>query len=521
MKAGSSRQHDLLPVPAAWLLPITITALYLAFLTRTYYWDGVLFALDIEAVHQGTMAPAGLFHPNHLLYSALGSVLYSAVLALRLNVRALSVLQVFNVFLSVLTGYLVYLLSRRLTQCRVIAIFCWLLFAVGATWWKFSTDADSYVVSVLLVVLVAWFLLETPQRIFAAAGCHIAAMLFHELAIFTYVPVITIIALDSQRSVARRFWMSVAYLAGTGSAVGAVYLLCYTQVDRTAFPSLFRWITSYASDSGFTHSLGQIVGSYLTSYVKLFLGGRLGFIGDYFSVAICLSLLACVSALVWAIILFRGRPQLDASVRINRNAVIFLWVWLISYAIFLASWDPGSAFHKLFVWPPIALLIGVYLAQRDALLARAKAFVAIAVAIAGWNFAAFIYPHSHASADPVLTLAQTIDKELPKTATVYFRVLDPDDWYLEYFAPGRFWSPIQTQGGRAYIGFTNSPAGPVCFETTALALLENAPEFHSDIDPNRRWDLVNSKHNVRLECLKERRWRLTRPGFGRPAHSPQ
>ncbi len=490
-------------VRAPLVLLILTLLFYLAFLTKTYYWDGVLFSLQIEGVHRGEVPAAALFHPNHLLYSALGYLLYSAAVSCGLTMRAITVLQVFNVLTSAAASYLVYVLSKRLTGSGRIASFSWLLFACGATWWKFSTDADSYILSVLLLLLATLFLFEDSPRLVAVAVCHTLAMLFHELAIFTYVPVIAAIALDRRRSRAARFSVAIAYVAGTGLCVTAVYLLCYAQAAKHgAPPSLLRWITSYAADSGFTHSLQQIVGSYLLTFLRLFVGGKLVFLRDYFSVAICLSLCVCLAAMIWAGHLFR-HPDTDAGVRPNRRAIILLWTWLLSYAMFLGSWDPGSAFHKLFVWPPIVLLIAVYVADTPMLRVRRKAFVALAVAVAAWNFGVFIYPHSHASADPVLTLAQRIDRELPKHATVYYRVLDPDDWYLEYFAPGRFWSPVHVQRGLAYMGFTNSPPGPVCFETTALELFGNDPAALAAIDPERRWDLVNSKHNIRLDCLKQ------------------
>ncbi len=239
----------------------------------------------------------------------------------------------------------------------------------------------------------------------------------------------------------------------------------------------------------------------LTSYIKLFAGGKLSLIHDYFSIPVFFSLLISLGALIGAAFLFR-HPETDDRDHVNRRAIAFLWLWFLTYAIFLASWDPGSAFHKLFVWPPIVLLIGAYVADRPALRQRSKALLALAVALAAWNFGAFIYPHSHASADPVLSLALTVDRQLPKNATVYYRVLAPDDWYLEYFAPGRFWSPLQVRSGSVYIGITNHPAGPTCFETTALDLLDKAPAVASHIDPARRWDLLDSRHRIRLECLK-------------------
>jgi hypothetical protein len=176
---------------------------------------------------------------------------------------------------------------------------------------------------------------------------------------------------------------------------------------------------------------------------------------------------------------------------IERRTTIVLWLWIIPYLLFLAWFEPGNAFYKLFVWPPIVLLIGSYFSVRRALFGRKQLLLCVAGALASWNFAAFIYPHSHVSADPVLELAEKINRQLPKNATVYYKVLSPDDWYLEYFAPGRNWRSIPLG---EVPGKTND--GVTCFETTALPLV------HAEMDPNLSWDLINSKHNVRLECLK-------------------
>jgi hypothetical protein len=489
---------------APYLLLIALAIFYSAFLTRTYYWDGVLFSLHIEGVHRGELPSAILFHPNHLVYSALGYLLYSAALACGLELRALTLLQILNVVVSIAAGFVVFVLSKRITSSYSIALFCWSLFAFGATWWKFSTDADSYILSVLFLVLTIFFVSGNPPSIIPAVVCHILAMLFHELAVFTYFPVIAAIALNFRWSKTKRLWTCIAYSAGTGVCVGGAYLLCYSQSDRVTYPSLFAWITSYASDAGFTHSLAQITGPYLTSYIKLFLGGKLSLIRDYFSVAVCLSLAISVCMLICAFFLFRrtrAAPATDPDAR----AVFVLWMWFLPCAIFLGCWDPGSAFHKLFVWPPIVLLIGAYIASRKRLNQHVHAFQALAIAIAAWNFGAFIYPHSRASADPVLVFAQTLDRQLPRNATVYYRVLAPDDWYLEYFAPGRNWLPLPPNIESWQQHLLSSTRGFVCLETTALDELEKNPpaaQIGLEIDSSRRWDLMNSKHNIRLECLK-------------------
>lgn len=491
---------------APFLLLIAIAIVYSAFLTRTFYWDGVLFSLYIESVHRGELPSTILFHPNHLVYSALGYLLYSAVVACGLELRALTVLQMFNVVTSALAGFVVFLVSKRITRSPSIALFCWLLFSFGATWWKFSTDADSYILSVLFLVLTIWFVLGNPPRIIPAALCHIVAMLFHQLAVFTYVPVIAAIALNSRRSKAKRVWTCLAYMAGTAVCVGGAYLVCYSQTDRTTYPSLFKWITSYASNSGFTHSLAQITGSYLASYIKLFVGGKLSLIRDYFSFAVCLSLAISVCMLIYASFLFRRKCAAPATDP-DTKGIFILWMWFLPSAIFLACWDPGSAFHKLFVWPPIVLLVGAHIGSRKRLNQHVYAFHALAVGIAAWNFGAFIYPHSHASADPVLVLAQTVNRQLPNDATIYYGALAPDDWYLEYFAPGRKWLPLSARI-ESWQQVLRPKSGPVCLDTTALDELDKSihtPKVDFEMDPARRWDLVDGRHNIRLECLKDTR----------------
>ncbi len=464
-----------------------ILLLYAAFTTRTYYWDGVLFSLNIESVQQGQSPVVTLLHPNHLLYSALGWIVYAAASAVGITARAITILQAINVVASAAAGYILFIFSKRTTESHGTALFCWALFAFGATWWKFSTDADAYILSVLLIILAILLVIDSPPRLVLAAICHTLAMLLHELSVFAYVPIFVAILLNTQWPKAKRFWIALTYLMGTGAGVAVIYLICYLQTDRLTYPSLLRWITSYASNSGFTQSPSQLVNLYLASYLKLFVGGKPVFLRDYFSIPVFLSLAMSLGVWLWALSPWRSSIWRSTA---NRKVRLILWAWLLPYVIFLASWDPGSAFHKLFLWPAMVLLIGEYTASI-----RPAVLLAVAISMAAWNFAAFIYPHSHDSADPVLVLAKTVDKQLPRDATIYYSALDTDDWYLKYFAPGRKWVQLSPTA--------DILPGLVCLETTALERLRPAA------NPQYKWDLVNTHHNIRLECFK-------RPDFGRP-----
>lgn len=460
----------------AFLVLACALVLYAAFPTRTYYWDGVLFSLNIESAARAKAPAAALLHPNHLLYSVFGFWLYRALSPFAL--RAIAVLQIANIVASIASASVLYAIARRITQSQVIALFCACLFSFGAIWWKFSTDADPYIVSVLFLLLAFWCMLVEPPRIWLAAAFHIAAMLFHELAVFAYIPLLAVLMLRS------RFKTAAAYVISTAACVAAVYTICYSQTDHHAYPSFSRWLTSYASDSGFIHSFGTLLHPYLTSYLKLFAGGKLSLMRNYFSITAVLGYLVCVAAIGTAVAWLR-RPANNAPAPLSRDFKIVMWAWFAAFAIFLACFDPGSTFHKLFVWPAIVLLIGIYVPA-----ARAKAFAALSIALAAWNFAAFIYPHSHSSADPVLMLALKIDRELPKSATIIYSAFSPDDWYLDYFAPGRNWVYLSAPS------FVLSGSGPVCYETTALEALRPAA-----LD-GPKWELVNGQHNIRLECRK-------------------
>jgi hypothetical protein len=470
------------------LLLIGLVLVYSAFLTRTYYWDGVLFSLYIEKVHRAELPFSILFHPNHLLYSVLGYFLYSLLGSVGLHPRAITVLQLVNVFASAGSTALIFVLTKRLCRSTGIAAFCSLLFAFGATWWKFSTDADSYILSVLLLLLASGFVLNKTPSLVLAGVCHSLAMLFHELAVFIYVPVLTIVFLE-HRPGSVRVRRAFIYLLGTAGSVVFAYQLAYSFAGRNSGRTFLGWITSSSAESQITHSWRQILVAYPVSYLKLLAGGKLSLIRDYFSLPVIAALAFSVVALIAGVWLMRY-PRQEPGILIDGRIKVMLWAWILPYLVFLAWWEPGSAFYKLFVWPPIVLLLGCSIAERPSWTSRARALVAFSAALAAWNFGAFVFPHSRSSADPVLALAERIDRELPKNAVVYYKVLSPDDWYLQYFAPGRRW--LQLPGD--LISLRKTDAELVCFETTALEVM------NVQFNLSHKWQLINSKHHIQLAC---------------------
>jgi len=487
----SRLQHIFFPY-ALLALAGLLLALYLTFLTQTYYWDGVLFSLRIEQASEGQLPVSALLHPNHLLYSVLGYYLYQTCARVGLHLRAIEVLQILNAIVSVGAACLVYRFAVRITRSAFVALFCALIFACGATWWKFSTDADSYILSATLLLAALYLIFDNDARWPVAAILHATAMFFHELASFGYLAAVALLCLTKPRRRQRLF----GYLLASGSTVAVVYALAYRSADHHPFPTLLSWISSSSPVSNVTHSLQQLTVVNLVSYVKLFAGGRWSLVREQFSLLVAVSLAMACLLLACGFWLLRFAPQerIGLTHTGSHRFPLLLWTWITPYVVFLSWFEPGNAFYKLFIWPAIVLAIGWFVVSNRGLYARIRALVLFTLALAAWNFGAFIYPHAQPSADPVLQLAKTIDRELPKNATIYYRVFSPDDWYLKYFAPGRTWLEAPADPG-AFRHGEKASEGPVCLETTALEAtsIETGP---------LRWRLLEKGHHVKLECLK-------------------
>src|SRR5689334_20667520 len=155
---------------------------YLSTLTADYFWDGITFALQVEKVADGERPAALLFHQSHLLYNAFGYLLYRAVNAVGVPLRALWVLQGANVILGATAVAVFFSIARRMTRSRYAALASTAALAVFATWWKLATDADAYIPAVLLMLLCLRALLAAKPNWMLAGLSLAGAMLMHELA---------------------------------------------------------------------------------------------------------------------------------------------------------------------------------------------------------------------------------------------------------------------------------------------------------------------------------------------------
>src|SRR5258706_1597583 len=141
------------PLPLA--ISLGIHRVYRRLPNRNYYWDGIGFA---QAIEDAPSFSASLIHPNHLIYTAAGYLDYRLVRSLGFSVRSLTVLRVTNSILSAAAAYLFFEILLALFSLQYASAVLTLAFAFSATWWRFSTHANAYRPS-LLLLLVAFYAL--------------------------------------------------------------------------------------------------------------------------------------------------------------------------------------------------------------------------------------------------------------------------------------------------------------------------------------------------------------------------
>ncbi len=190
--------------------------------TKNYYWDGVHSALNIERTPG---VEHYLIHPNRLIYELAGYWIYTVAHHAGLHVRAIDVWQIVNGVLGALAAVVVYAVLTSRSHSLYVSCALSFLFAFSATWWKFSTDADSYIPSVSLM-LVAFYLVIHPKkaRPFGVAVAHAAGMMFHALAVFLFPALLLGLSLQTASStVAERSWVLFQYTATAVSLTLSAY----------------------------------------------------------------------------------------------------------------------------------------------------------------------------------------------------------------------------------------------------------------------------------------------------------
>ena len=493
-----------------FIIFLFLLVIYVSFTTKNYYWDGIEFAQTIE---NAVSLNASLIHPNHLIYNVFGYIIYKSVIGLGFEARAVTVLQITNCVLSALSAFVLFHILKISFRSNYFAATLTLLFSFSALWWKFSTDANSYIPSILFIIISFYFILpDQKPKPPAVAVIHTISMCFHQLAVFYFPVVILGLFLQTSTLPTRRRLLVVAQYSCLTFVLtfGIYYLSFYLQTGSLDFKSLFSWLTSYSPENGFVFSIKDCLKYTLNGEIKLFFGGRFNFfkevINPFTILLICVLAVAFIGLLFQIIRLWKktGSERNPQSFDKFKPIALLCAVWAAVYLIFLFFWIPQNTFYRMFYLPSLIVLIGILLNKYgllDRIGWRTSAFVTI---IGISNFLFYIYPYTQVRKETPLSLAMEMNKIWSPKTVVYFSKMDSDNQLIQYFNPAANWikleNSLKLEDFESRIRKVYADGGEVWMETSAInQLMQQAdisPWLIQHISDQSQYKLKDPAYNM-------------------------
>ena len=489
------------PAGIAAVLSLALLLLYLAFPTKVYYWDGITFA---QAIEDAAGPNAALVHPNHLVYNFVGYFFYRLLQTFNFELRAITALQILNSLFSAGCAALMFVILRDTLRSVYLSVCLALLFALSATWWKFSTDANAYIPSVFFLLLC--FYLVLPDRKPAPLSLTIlfaAAMCFHQLAIIAFpVFALGVYLQDGAISIGRRARNAIVFAAVTVVLIVSVYAIAFYEATGGFDVARFwRWTVSFSPDAETTFNFWSNFGYSARGQVRLLFGGRLSLLRGLMNPVIGLLIVALVATVL--LLLFKtlwNLPALKRRLRELRLAprqksvVLLALVWVLLYLVFLFFWLPQNTFYRLFYLPAVILLLGLALLALTQTVSRRTYITALFVIAVGLaNFLFLIYPFSHVEKFPPLDFALRMNREWPAGTVVYYGAQNADEDLVRYFNPATRWELLQGKLPDGESGW---------LETTAIdqisASAEGAEWLKTHTRPETLRELNDGAHRIRF-----------------------
>lgn len=475
------------------LVPVMICLLvllvYLGFPTKNYYWDGITFALKIE---QTGSLNSSLLHPNHLLYNLAGYLIYRLVRGCGAQARALEILQITNCLLSALGAYVLFNILKISLRSLYLAATLTLLFSFSATWWRFSTDANAYISSILFLLISFYLVLPARQpRPLLLAITHSLAMCFHQLAVIFYPVIVLGIFLQTPSLAPRQRVSLILRYSGIAFFITfGTFLLCfYLQADAFEIRAFVNWLMSYSPDIGFTFNAWNNLVFTLRGHARLFFGGRFNFLSGLMSPLIwLLTILLGFLSLALIVALIKSQTWLKSSAETTRQRLaqfrpllLLGATWWMLYVVFLFFWIPQHTFYRMFYLPSMVLLAGALLSAlkaSDASAIRWRTALAVAI-IALANFLFLIYPYARVRNETPLFLAEKMNQVWSPGTVIYYAMSSTDNTLFEYFNPATTWKKLGSIGTEEFeseLREIYGTGGDAWLDSSAIAQLRRGDE---------------------------------------------
>jgi hypothetical protein len=495
-------------------------SIYGALPTVNYYWDGLIYADFLERAD--TFGPA-LFHPNHLIYNFVGFLIFRLFHNLAFSDRALFALQYLSIFFASAAVAIFYLICRRFFVSVYLSLTVTGILAFAASWWRFATDANVYVISIAFLLLSFFFLVDTPPKPVLAAISFFGALLFHELAVlFLPAGCLALWLAEVEQDSRKRIRNIAVFALLTAALIILSYLSAFYSISGGLDAGAFgKWTTSFADAARHGPEAISAFFWFFKGTRQLFIDGSVNLLDGglaswtlflLFCAAACLLLVSLVSVRSSIIRLFSDREWLKD---VDRFLLAVCAAWVVPYICFFFLFEPQNTFYRLFYLPALVLIVGVALssATRNSRYSFIRALFVLVFAL--YNLVFYIYPNSYPRSGTVLALALDANRVWDEKTSVCYELEGSTDAGIReviYFNRAVTWLPVDSltlEDIQARFPAIYADNGTVWFEDNALRQIESDPERLAALasryiaDPGT--ELAVPKHGILFRKLEPRR----------------
>ena len=431
---GAAKRRALGLASSVWLPTLLLflgtLCLYWGTQTRANTFDAISYANQFGRLYPRTGDPHWLFHPHHLLFNALGWVLWRLAHDFGYVGGALPVLQSLNGVLGAAGVSVFYVTLRRLLQrSRWLPFLVCTGLSLSFGYWICATDGRVNMPSTFLMLCafaVLCRVMQSPNVRLSVlvGGLAGAAVLFHESAGLFFVVALVGVWIgeddpmrlpSAMRGLRRR--MVAACLATWVATIALPYLAVGVLALHLHSVGAFRhWTSEYAElgwwwDFHVLHNLRLDLYAFRhAAFVEP--PGKQGTFHLGRNVPVALSRLYFVTLLGWFGAVYAFLAALPLLWRShNRRTMIVCVTWIVVYAAFFTVWSPG---YFVF-WVPVLIPTGVMLALALAHYRARRGGLAANWLLGVWivlygtlNAQASILPHLFPDTDPFQRIAADV-----------------------------------------------------------------------------------------------------------------
>lgn len=435
------RKDFLLGAAAALLAGL----LYVGFPSRSYVFEGLLWALPIDLEYLHKLCPG-----NYILYGPVGNLFHQLARLGGYSGLAVNSLQIMDGLFGAAGLFFFFLNLRQIGIVRTDAFLWSMILGVSLGHWRWSTEAQSYIFGAFLLELNLFFLIlyakgrGSPFLLGALGALAVTGHIVN--AVFAPVAIWFLLARHGKEWKKPVLQYAATALLLSLAAYAAVLGLVVQPADSAAAWHWFLGSADTPDGSIWWHGGAGIHGRlpWLKMTVNIFTSFQPGFDSppDWRFAGVFLWLARALLALFgyW---LVRFRSGLEG---LQKTVAAGCLVWLGAYGCVFSSWEPYTMVYRVADLIPLCVLLA--LGAKFAKGGKAIAALLL-MSLAAGNFTSEIYPRSFASNNPFLARMEFI-KAHTREGDWVAGSGGGDELYIPYFALRR---PLIV--GRA----TDNPAG--------------------------------------------------------------